>query len=272
VYKAFKKRMSTKDPKPALVDAVNSNCDVTENIEETSKKSSSQGIASKRSSTEKQCLPMIKKQKAECNDLTECQAESSKATDLKENFKANEGNGMPMGGKRCQPKTVNTRLQKLGIDPEKVSSCVKSAMSKGHIILTGEATDLEKLVIADEYMDHQFKIYVKDILYQQDYAGIDYEEDSSEAPAVCICCNAENADYPQHVYVTRLCSGKPSLDSGKFHNHCTECKGFGKCIGDYRNSHCGSCNNHYFAGNYGFPCQYCERRGGSGEREDCVIS
>ena len=33
------------------------------------------------------------------------------------------------------------------------------------------------------------------------------------------------------VYVTRICQGDPTFDSGKFHNHCTECPGFGTCIG-----------------------------------------
>ena len=31
------------------------------------------------------------------------------------------------------------------------------------------------------------------------------------------------------------------MDSGKFHNHCTECPDLGKCIGDYREAHCERC-------------------------------
>jgi len=178
--------------------------------------------------------------------------------------------GMPMGGTSLLPKTVDTRLQSLGIDSEKVSNCVKAAMSKGHIILTGEPSDLERLVIKGEYEEHKFKVFVKDILYQQDYAGIDYEWGSMEAPAVCVCCNAENTDCPTHVYVTRICTGKPCFNSGKRHNHCIVCKDFGECIGDYRNSHCYNCNNHYFAGLYGYPCNHCVIKGSSESELDDI--
>ena len=64
--------------------------------------------------------------------------------------------------------------------------------------------------------------------------------------------------------MTRMCSGKPSFDSGKFHNHCTECKGFGQCIGDYREAHCNKCNKHWFTGSMGEPCYNCARAKGKG--------
>lgn len=60
------------------------------------------------------------------------------------------------------------------------------------------------------------------------------------------------------IYVTRICLGTPTFDSGKFHNHCTRCPGFGVCIFDYRNAHCDTCGNHYFAGNTGFKCERCQ--------------
>lgn len=57
-------------------------------------------------------------------------------------------------------------------------------------------------------------------------------------------------------YVTRLCSEERDweLVIGKFHNHCEQCPGFGVCIGDYRNAHCGHCGDHYFSGLSGFRC------------------
>lgn len=54
-----------------------------------------------------------------------------------------------------------------------------------------------------------------------------------------------------------MCQGKARLESGKFHNHCTECPDFGVCIGDYRVCHCGICGHHYFTGGSGFPCNKC---------------
>ena len=84
------------------------------------------------------------------------------------------------------------------------------------------------------------------------------------------------------VYVTRMCQGDFHFDSGKSHNHCDECPGFGKCIGDYREAHCKGCNSHYFAGGQGFPCPKCDRkRGMIGDWDDdsdtepvndCVLS
>ena len=50
------------------------------------------------------------------------------------------------------------------------------------------------------------------------------------------------------TYVTGLCQGKFSFDSGKSHNHCVACPGFGTCIGDYRMSHQDCCGKHMFVG------------------------
>ena len=37
----------------------------------------------------------------------------------------------------------------------------------------------------------------------------------------------------------------------------TECPDFGICMGDHRMDHCKHCGEHYYGGNYGFPCQSC---------------
>ena len=71
-----------------------------------------------------------------------------------------------------------------------------------------------------------------------------------------------------------MCEGNMRFDSGKFHNHCSECPNHGKCT---------DCGSHYFSGLSGFPCDTCERRkegfggprgrgrrGGGGN--DCIIS
>ena len=44
----------------------------------------------------------------------------------------------PPKRKRCQAKTVIARFEKMGVSAGRVSSCVKSAMGKGIIVLTGD--------------------------------------------------------------------------------------------------------------------------------------
>ena len=68
------------------------------------------------------------------------------------------------------------------------------------------------------------------------------------------------------MYVTGLCGGQPSFDSGKFHNHCTDCPDFGTCIGDYREAHCMDCGKHWFSGMSGFPCSHCGGGHGGGRK------
>ena len=117
-------------------------------------------------------------------------------------------------------------------------------------------SDLEQVVIEGDYEGHNFKVLLKNVLYQADY-GDDYEDGSEGATAICTCCDPD--DYPMRAYVTRLCQGNPQFDC-EFHNHCTRCKGFGKCIGDYREAHCEVCNRHWFTGLTGFPCDNCKQK------------
>jgi hypothetical protein len=94
-------------------------------------------------------------------------------------------------------------------------------------------------------------VRVADVLHQSDYAGLDYEDGGQNAS---VQCEDENCGG---VYVTGICTGEPSFDSGKFHNHCSQCPLFGECIRDYRMAHCGNCGNHWFSGMSGFPCDAC---------------
>jgi len=168
--------------------------------------------------------------------------------------------GVPMGGKRCSPKTLTANLKKLGIDPEAVGKCVKAAITKGHIIFNGEPRDHERLIIEEDYDDHHYKVYLKDVLYQPDLPS-DWMEPADDATVVCTCCELTDDEIPQLSYVTRLCYGNPNVTMGKYHNHCTECKGLGKCLGDYRESHCHKCNKHWFEGNCGSRCYNCKKLG-----------
>ena len=80
------------------------------------------------------------------------------------------------------------------------------------------------------------------------------EDDDDDDDDDDVCCGN---------YVTNMCSGSPTFDSGKFHNHCIQCKKFGTCIGDYRERHCDVCGAHFFAGSMGgFSCQGCGTKSG----------
>lgn len=174
--------------------------------------------------------------------------------------------------KRCMPKTVDKRLKEMGIDVKRVSWCVKAGMCKGYIKLTGDQSDLDQLIIKGSLDDHMYTVALKDVLYQSDYGG-DYEDGSHDATAMCDCCT-EETDYRYKAYVTRICQGQPELNDGKYHNHCHQCKGFGQCIGDYREAHCKKCKKHYFAGLQGFKCDNCQRNrdGGGRGNNGCTIS
>ena len=97
---------------------------------------------------------------------------------------------------------------------------------------------------------------IGDALWQSTYGGCDYEDGGLDAPVQCEDCCGN--------YITALCTSRPHFDSGKFHNHCTQCPDFGECIYDYRNEHCEDCGSHYFAGLSGFACSECG--GGRGHR------
>lgn len=102
---------------------------------------------------------------------------------------------------------------------------------------------------------------VRQLMVQPD-CGDDYEDGDTNGAAKCAAEGCFGS-----WYVTHMCYGNPELDSGKFHNHCTQCRGNGRCIGDIRESHCPDCGKHYFAGTMGtFPCHHCERRGYGGGR------
>jgi len=130
-------------------------------------------------------------------------------------------------------------LEDLGVeDCSKVSQCMMAGIMAGHIKLP-EGGDLDTVLydMKGDECDHQFKITLRKLLYQPDYAGLDYEDGLENATVFC-----ESHGYGEdecdvgRTYVTDLCQGKPQLDCGKFHNHCNGCPGFGKCLYDYRNA------------------------------------
>ena len=146
------------------------------------------------------------------------------------------GRGKPASHLACSE--VDRLLAAVGVKVGSASLCVKAAIQRGHIKVTGQEADLEQVVLSAEgECGHTIRASLGALLQQPDYAGLDYEDGLQEAT---VLCSEEGCgeDGEGRTYVTGLCEGRPRFDSGKFHNHCTECPGFGQCIHDYREAHC----------------------------------
>ena len=95
---------------------------------------------------------------------------------------------------------------------------------------------------------------------QGNYGGNDYEDGGEGGAEQCEKCMENDESYG--MYITGLCTNDPKLDSGKFHNHCSEYPDFGICIYDYRHVHCPNCDEHFFSGLSDLPCHRCGARYG----------
>ena len=147
---------------------------------------------------------------------------------------------------------VNALLRAAGeADPDSLSRCVRAGLGKGAFgfVFTGAAAELDTPVALKITCQSCGELIrgatVRTLLLQDDYAGTDYEEGGEGAELKC-----HDVECGSGVYVTSCCTGKPEPDNGKFHNHCEECPGLGRCIYDYRNRHCARCGRHPFVG----PC------------------
>lgn len=173
---------------------------------------------------------------------------------------------------------INDKLKALGIKPDKYTgNCARAGIYYGFIPLTGEASDLDQVILSGELeCGHQCSVTLREVLEQPDYGGNDYEDGLQNATVMCDELRKEDTDDADddwdnecknglgRTYVTGICKGQPSFDCGKFHNHCTTCKLFGKCIGDYREMHCKKCGSHYFGSGGRFKCPCKQRSGGFG--------
>uniref|UniRef100_A0A0G4HE62 Uncharacterized protein n=1 Tax=Chromera velia CCMP2878 TaxID=1169474 RepID=A0A0G4HE62_9ALVE len=130
---------------------------------------------------------------------------------------------------------VNAALRERGVrSPEETSRCLRAGILRGKVKLQGPEVPLSSQIVLEGkciVCDAKVKASIEDLLNQPDGGGADYEDGGQDASVQCPegCCG---------LYVTGICRGDPSFDSGKFHNHCEECPGFGECLGDYRMSHC----------------------------------
>ena len=155
-------------------------------------------------------------------------------------------------------------VERLGItaeEAERANPCFKRGVLLGFIQL-GEKSSLQDVICEGSCFgcsSHQ-SATIADVLDQLTYGGNDYEDGGQNGAVQCEEC--EDCG----MYVTGLCQGRPSFDSGKFHNHCTSCPDFGQCIGDYREAHCEDCGKHWFCGLSGFACTNCGGGRGNGRK------
>eukprot|EP00092_Neocalanus_flemingeri_P030729 GFUD01033368.1.p1 GENE.GFUD01033368.1~~GFUD01033368.1.p1 ORF type:complete len:211 (-),score=74.51 GFUD01033368.1:160-792(-) len=167
---------------------------------------------------------------------------------------------------------VEEMLRKMDVDPSKASLCVKAAIMRGHIKISGEKDELKMVVSKGELQcGHRADATLEQLLAQSDYGGHDMEL-LENAKVICPSgveddewCDeewwtksgvkgttpgGEECGNEGRAYVTGMCDGDPSFNCGKSHNHCVECPGYGTCIYDYRECHCDNCGGHYFGGSY----------------------
>ncbi|KAI6646694.1 hypothetical protein LOD99_12815 [Oopsacas minuta] len=148
---------------------------------------------------------------------------------------------------------VHKLLKEAGIeDPEAVCVCLKAGISAGCINFE-IPNPLDQIILQSQCFlcENEIVVKVRDVLYQGATGGNywgGYDND--------VICPKKGC---QGTYVvSHMCTFRPNLDYGKYYNHCDICPGFGKCIGDYRESHCLSCGGHYFAGSMSqFKCSNC---------------
>jgi len=154
---------------------------------------------------------------------------------------------------------IDSFLKKCGIsNPQKVNICLKAGILYGYIKVDAkfiEADDPSQFLDTVLYTgnclscNEPLSCTVRMALYQKTCGGDDYADGSKGGAVKC----KESCDGN---YITRLCEREPRFDCGKGTNHCIYCPDYGTCIGDYRNSHCFGCGDHYFSCRFGEGC-YC---------------
>ena len=126
---------------------------------------------------------------------------------------------------------VDQLLQALGYDdPSQASKCVKRAIQRGFIVLDEQGLDDQVLfsAVACDHCGSRLECTLRDLLDQPDFGGDDDDDDDDATASAhhrrhgalrCKQCHEHNG------YLTGMCEGRFDIDSGKFHNHCTQCEG-----------------------------------------------
>lgn len=98
----------------------------------------------------------------------------------------------------AEEKEVNRLLRVAGYEkPEELSKCARAGLIRGHFVLKfiGKASQLDTVVCKAKCSGFHKKIKcpgtlkatVRKLLEQQDYAGLDFENNSKDATVKCEC-------------------------------------------------------------------------------------
>ena len=159
-------------------------------------------------------------------------------------------------GEYLSKQCVHELLMKAGVEqPGSVNPCLKSGIQKGFYKIDGPDS-LDQVILRGKCGDcrkETIDVTIRMCLYQL-ADGSDYISGGFGGAIAC-----ENFEC-WGQYITGLCEGEPTLDCGKHHYHCTECPGFGKCIGDCHTTHCHERGKHYscYDDNGEYECEHCQ--------------
>ena len=121
-------------------------------------------------------------------------------------------------------------------DANDASRCLLAGISRGYVKID-ETLGLDTILTKGTCVlcDGEISCTIRDALLQPDWGMID--SDDNFADAACKCKNKGCGDFGH--YVTGMCENRTRvLESGLYHSHCDECRGFGKCFG------AGTCPKH----------------------------
>eukprot|EP00088_Acartia_fossae_P038725 TRINITY_DN40197_c0_g1_i8.p1 TRINITY_DN40197_c0_g1~~TRINITY_DN40197_c0_g1_i8.p1 ORF type:complete len:238 (-),score=44.82 TRINITY_DN40197_c0_g1_i8:430-1104(-) len=138
---------------------------------------------------------------------------------------------------------VHALLKDMGIEePEGTSRCIRAAIMRGHIKVTGKKEDLDMIIWKGQGIccDDEYRATLGQLLQQQVYYDGD---DPYDSPISCVLGEECTGDLGK-ILVANLCSGTPRPNMGKGQNHCYDCSAFGKCLPDFRDSHYNEDGNH----------------------------
>ena len=156
------------------------------------------------------------------------------------------------------------KLMALGMSFEGKGNCALAALFKRKVKLSGDfQADLDQVVFSDILQcGHNCSATLKDLLEQPDCGEGDYCYENGQQNVTVFCddlkeyglknnefhCRGQDEECGGRTYISHICAGYPTPDTGKYHKHCTLCSNFGECLGDYREAHCESCGKHYTCG------------------------
>jgi len=129
---------------------------------------------------------------------------------------------------------VHDMLKKMGVkNITNTSRCIRAAIMRKFISVTGDKSDLDKVVFRSKAKcGHMFGATLRQLLYQPDHPK---EVDKRQDELKCQYATCTAGDM--NIYVAGFCMNDPTATDGKRLHHCVGCPAFGRCLFDSRVSH-----------------------------------